>query len=319
MRSESNRSASVALAAGLAALVAAAVVLNAAETGSTVMPVSGPSSLHRLGLKLQQTAMGWTGRLGPGPDSPVSPLRLATSPTLAGWVFLSGEDLYRLNCRACHRADGGGAPEEVNSIIDPIRATSPHMVQRRMEATGRPINAAFAGQLARGAREDILKRLENGGERMPAFTHLSRGETDALLAYLGWLAGVPGAQHRQARVAVSDSRVGELMVKGTCHICHDATGVWPDPEALLDGTMPSLAGIARQRTFHDVLRKVRYGKAVVMGEALIAYRGRMPVFDYLTDDEVSAAYGYLVSYPPESLPRRMVAPAAPGNRIVVTR
>lgn len=318
MRPELRSPAPAALVAALAVVVAAAVV-TAADPGSTVTPVSGQSTLRRLGLKLQQTAMGWTGRLGPGPDAPLAPLHLATSPTPAGRVFLSGEDLYRLNCRACHRADGGGAPEEVNSIIDPIRATSSDMVQRRMEATGRPISVAFAGQLARGAREDFLKRLENGGERMPAFTHLSRGETDVLLAYLGWLAGVPGAQHRQTRVAVSDSRVGELMVKGTCHICHDATGVWPDPEALLDGTMPSLAGIARQRTLHDVLRKVRYGKAVVMGEALIAYRGRMPVFDYLTDAEVSAAYGYLVSYPPESLPRRMVAPGVPGNRIVVMR
>jgi mono/diheme cytochrome c family protein len=318
MRPESHRPASVALAAALAAFVAA-VVVNAAEPSSAVTPVSGHSTLRRLGLKLQQTAMGWTGRLGPGPDVPLSPLRVATSPTLAGPVFLSGADLYRLNCRACHRADGSGAPEEVNSIIDPMRATSSGMVQRRMEATGRPITAAFAGQLARGAREDILKRLENGGERMPAFTHLSRAETDALLAYLQWLAGVPGAQQRQARVAVSDSRVGEHLVKGTCHICHDTTGLWPDPKALLDGTMPSLAGIARQRTLHDVLRKVRYGKAVVMGDPPIAYRGRMPVFDYLTDGEVSAAYGYLVSYPPESLPRRTVAPAVPGNRLVATR
>jgi hypothetical protein len=91
---------------------------------------------------------------------------------------------------------------------------------------------------------------------------------------------------------------------------------------LLDGAMPPLAGIARQRTIHDVLTKVRRGKPVVMGSALISYRGRMPVFDYLTDGEVSAAYGYLSSYPPESLPRRMVTsaeaamkPAAPASHL----
>jgi mono/diheme cytochrome c family protein len=304
MRSEANRSASVVLAAGLAALVAAAAVLNAAETGSTVTPVLGPSTLRRLGLKLQQTAMGWTGRLGPGPDSPVSPLRVATPPTLSETALLTGADLYRLNCHACHRADGSGAPEEVNSIVDPIRATSPVMVQRRMEATGRPISAAFARQLARGARQDVVKRLENGGERMPSFGYFSRDESDALLAYVEWLAGVPGASQRQLRVAVTVNRVGEHLVKGTCHICHDATGSWPDPVTLLDGAMPPLAGIVRQRTIHDVLTKVRHGKPVVMGVALISYRGRMPVFDYLTDGEVSAAYGYLSSYPPQSLPRR---------------
>jgi mono/diheme cytochrome c family protein len=240
-------------------------------------------------------------------------------PTPGEPVLLSGADLYRLNCRACHRADGSGAPEEVNSIIDPIRATSPVMVQRRMEATGRPIGAAFAGQLARGAREDVSKRLENGGEKMPAFGHLSRAENDALLAYLEWLADVPGAQQRQIRVAVSATRAGEHLVKGTCHICHDATGSWPDPEALLDGAIPSLAGVARQRTLHDVLTKVRYGKPVVMGAALISYRGRMPVFEYLTDGEISAAYAYLVSYPPESFPRRTVGSSVRGSHALATR
>jgi mono/diheme cytochrome c family protein len=318
MPSELRRAVSVSLATALAALVAA-VVLQAAEPDATVTPVSGPSSLRRLGLKLQQTAMGWTGRLGPGADAPASPFNLATLPRFTEPVSLSGADLYRLNCRACHRADGTGAPDEVNSIVDPIRATSPAMMRRRMEETGRPITAAFAGQLAQGARDDVAKRLENGGERMPAFGHLSRGEKDALLLYLEWLAGVPGAQQRQLRVAVSPTRIGEQLVKGTCHICHDATGSWPDPAALLDGAMPPLSGIVRQRTIHDVVTKVRQGKQVVMGTALIAYRGRMPVFDYLTDGEVTAAYGYLVSYPPESVPRPTVAPAGPGSHVVATR
>lgn len=59
-----------------------------------------------------------------------------------------------------------------------------------------------------------------------------------------------------------------------------------------------------------------------MGSALISYRGRMPVFDYLTDGEVSAAYGYLSLYPPEFVPRRavtsaepVVAPAAPAGHV----
>jgi hypothetical protein len=29
------------------------------------------------------------------------------------------------------------------------------------------------------------------------------------------------------------------------------------------------------------------------------YRGRMPVFDYLTEDEVANAYLYLTLYPPQ--------------------
>jgi hypothetical protein len=35
-----------------------------------------------------------------------------------------------------------------------------------------------------------------------------------------------------------------------------------------------------------------------MGTTLMVDRGRMPVFDYLTNDEAAAAYLYLVMYPP---------------------
>lgn len=273
-----------------------------------VTPVSGPSNLHRLGLRLQQSAMGWTGRLGPPPDLASSATVVVRPSNLADPAILTGADLYRLNCRACHRVDGRGAPDEIKSIIDPIRSTSPLIMRQRMEERGSPINAAFARELASGTREDVLNRLKNGGEKMPAFDHLSGVEVDALFAYLEWLAGVPGAEHRQRRIAEPVSRVGEHLVKGTCHICHDATGPWPDPEALLDGARPSLAGLAAQRTIYDVLRKVRYGKPVIMGIAKISYRGRMPVFDYLTDGEVSAAYTYLIAYPPQSAPRHVAPP-----------
>jgi len=55
------------------------------------------------------------------------------------------------------------------------------------------------------------------------------------------------------------------------------------------GAIPSLAAIARRRPIHDVITKVRYGKAVTMGALNVSYRRRMPVFDYLTSAEVTAA------------------------------
>jgi mono/diheme cytochrome c family protein len=181
---------------------------------------------------------------------------------------------------------------------------SPSLVRQRMEQMGRPINAVFARTLAAASRQDLRKRLATGGERMPAFGHLNDDEVDALVAYLEWLAGVPGAAERQRVVKKPALRVGEHLVKGTCHICHDATGPWPDPEALLDGAIPSLSGISSQRTIHDVLTKVRYGKPVVMGRVQMAYRGRMPVFDHISDAEVVAAYAYLGAFPPESASRQ---------------
>lgn len=310
---------------GSAWLASAVVVNTAVGSGATispsgiqagryaVTPVSGPSQLHRLGLTIQQSAMGSAGSWAPAPHfaASIAGAVRKTPSDPADPVILTGADLYRLNCRACHKADGTGAPPEINSMIDPIRSTSPLIMRQRMEAKGRPITVAFAKELASGSRQDVLDRLKNGGEKMPAFAHLSGVEVDALLAYLDLVAGVPGAEHRQIRIAQPATRVGEHLVKGTCHICHDATGPWPDPEALLEGAVPSLASLLRQRPVYDVIKKVRRGAPVIMGRSEVSYRGRMPLFDYLADGEVSAAYIYLLLYPP-------LSPASHARRIVAT-
>lgn len=320
-RADMRRLAWITIAGGWAWLAAGIVVSTAPESSTTgapsairtgtfvVTPVSGPSNLHRLGLTLRQSAMGWTGRLGPRPDLASSAPVVVRPSIPPDHVILTGADLYRVNCRACHRVDGTGAPDEIKSIIDPIRSTSPAIMRQRMEERGRPVSAAFARELATGTRDDVLNRLKNGGEKMPPFDHLSGVEVDALFAYLEWLAGVPGAEHRQIRVAEPAVRVGEHIIKGTCHICHGATGPFPDPEALLDGAVPSLASIVGQQSTHNILRKVRYGAPIAMGRLRLAYRGRMPVFDYLTDAEVSAAYVYLLAYPPQFAPARTISTA----------
>lgn len=298
---------------GGAAWLASGVVVNTTgEPGATaspseietrtftVTPVSGPSHLRRLGLTMRQSAMGFTGRLGPAPGR-ASPVTVVTGPRAdpADPFMLTGADLYRQNCRACHKAGGTGSRSEIPSIIDPIRSTSPLIMRQRMQARGTPISAAFAKELASGSREDVLIQLKEGGEKMPAFDHLSGVEVDAVLAYLNLLADVPGTEHPQIRIVAAATRVGEHVVKSTCHICHDATGPWPGPEALLYGAVPSLASLVRQRNVFAVIKKVRCGAPVIMGRAEIAYRGRMPLFDYLTDSEVSAAYSYLMAYPPQ--------------------
>ena len=243
--------------------------------------------------------MGSTGALGPSPDAPVVPgdyrpvLGDLTQP-----VTVTGEDLYRLDCRGCHKADGGGAPPEINSLIEPVQGTSLTLWQQRMKAAGRSVDASFAASVVSGAKADLLKRLREGGKKMPAPTHLQGPEVDALVAYLEMLAGVPGAASRQRTVAATWARVGEHVVKGTCHTCHDARGPWPTPEALLDNAIPSLVSLTSQRTLGEVVRKVRVGSPIVMGIAHVSYRGRMPVFDYLTDTEAAAAYTYLLMYPP---------------------
>jgi hypothetical protein len=58
---------------------------------------------------------------------------------------------------------------------------------------------------------------------------------------------------------------------------------------------PALSFFTEQRTSLQVIRKVREGLAE---PNLSASRGRMPVFGYLSPQEVTAAYLYLLVEPP---------------------
>jgi len=263
-----------------------------------IAPVSGPSQLHRLGLRVSESSMGSSGLWGTSPPV-VTTVSAIVRPAVAQGVAISGADIYRFNCRACHRADGAGSPPEIHAIFDPVRAMSPAVMLERMRAKGTPITVAFARELAQGSREDMLDRLQHGGDSMPPMAHLQNDEIAALLSYLEVLAGVPGAAAREAPVVVPGLRVGEEIVRGTCHTCHDAAGSWPGPEALMEGAVPSLASITRQRSVAAVIQKVRNGAPVTMGALGLTYRGRMPQFGYLSEAEVAAAYGYLLRYPPQ--------------------
>jgi len=244
--------------------------------------------------------MGRTGLWGPPPSSYEGPPLDFISPVrIARTVVLTGTDLYRLECQSCHKADGSGVPPEIPAIIGPVQATSATLMERRMRERGRPISAAFARELASGSEKDLLDRLKNGGQTMPSFSYLTEREIRALISDLDMLAGVPGSA-KTASVTEPATRVGELIVKGTCHICHDATGAWPDPEQLLQGSIPPIAGFTAKKAMPEFIWKVRRGAPVVMGSLQLPYRGRMPVFDYLRDDEVALAYLYLIHYPPQS-------------------
>jgi mono/diheme cytochrome c family protein len=267
----------------------------------SMTPVAGLSYLRRLGLTMDRSSMGRIGQT----DSKASASSTAPSldvTTLADptrrTMTLSGGDLYRLECRACHRADGTGAPPEINTLISPVQGTSLVLWQRRMKQIGRSIDPTFANEVVSGAKADLRSRVVHGGKKMPSFDYLQDAEVAALVAYLDLLAGVPGAAQHQHTVMEPATRVGEYLVKGTCHICHDATGAWPTPEALLNGAVPPLAGLPTHRTLFELVEKVRRGAPIIMGTTQMVDRGRMPVFDYITNDEAAAAFLYLAVYPP---------------------
>jgi mono/diheme cytochrome c family protein len=279
---------------------------------ATVTPTSGESWLNHLHRSFGDTSMGKTGRLGPPPPAEgVTPgWQLGMLPASPQSVQLRGADLYRLNCQGCHGEKGEGAPPEINSVINPVRATSVQLVLERMKKVGMDMSSTAAGELAKQAQDALVLRLHSGGQSMPPFPQLTEAERRALIAYLKQLAGVPGVG--QLTVTESPMRVGELIVKSTCHTCHDATGANPTPVELENGAIPPLETLPTRVNQLDLIRKVTSGAPIAMGTPPTLHRGRMPVFYYLTREEAADVYLYLTAYPPTSHPPPQSASSPPA-------
>jgi mono/diheme cytochrome c family protein len=212
---------------------------------------------------------------------------------------LTGSDLYRLNCQSCHGPKGEGSPPEIKSLIGPVQGTSSTFLAERMKKIGRTISPEMAKQLTAGADSSFRARLQHGGEHMPPFRHLRGDEIDALLQYLQKLAVVARPNQKPMLVPQSVARVGEHLVKGTCHTCHDATGPGGGRMAMMSGTVPSLASMPEEQSIQEVVRQVRQGSSPMMS---MMGGPEMPAFPYITGDEAAAAYLYLLEYPPVAGP-----------------
>jgi mono/diheme cytochrome c family protein len=276
----------------------AAAVAVVAAPADNITPVTGPSTLHHLRLRIEQSSMGWDGEWGGQPQVGPADVNRVDRMDAQGRFVLTGADLYRVSCRPCHKPDGSGAPPEINSLLGPVQAASAQWMTDRMKDAGRPVDAAFIHQLTSQTEADLRKRLKTGGHSMPAFGHLDDPEIVVLRQYLDQLAGVPTRDRRLRVIAEPTDRVGELLVKGTCHICHDATGV-NQPVTVLSGVIPALSVMTHDKTAQDFVRKVHDGTPVPLSASGPPSRGRMPVFRYLTDAEITAAYTYLIHYPPK--------------------
>ena len=289
------------IAAVMVALASSLLAQTAGNQATKVTAVAGESWLSHLQRTFDETSMGKTGRLGPAelePEQSSARFSLVSSGPTAQTVTLHGADLYRMNCRGCHGEAGLGAPPEINSVINPVRAGSTTLVMERMKKTGMSMSYAEASKLARQSQDAILQRLHKGGQDMPPFSHLSDAEIRALVAYLKVLAEVPGAEAQQLEVRETPVRVGEHIVKSTCHICHSASGPDPNPQQLADGAIPPLSTLTSRVNQAQLVRKVTRGAPIVMGTPPLACRGRMPVFYYLSEEEASDVYLYLSSYRP---------------------
>ena len=265
-----------------------------------ITPVKGPSTLRHLGLTIEESSMGWAGQWSPAVSTPQSAAEANTRSEPPGGPFvLTGADLYRISCRACHKADGTGAPPEIHSLVGPVQSASVPWMTADMKARGRNLGASFIRQLTTATEADLRTRLRQGGHNMPAFGQISEQEYAVLRPYLDQLAGLRNTKPGRRSITEPADRAGELVVKGTCHICHDATQVTQRPTTVLSGVIPSLASFPSGKTGGDFVHKVKAGAQVPLNAGGVMSRGRMPVFGYLTEQEVASAYSYLMTYRPQ--------------------
>jgi mono/diheme cytochrome c family protein len=252
-------------------------------------PLGGPPRGGGMGMG----GMGMGGMMGRNYSAPqYSPYELERM--MSARFSLAGSDFYRLDCRSCHGPNGDGAPPEIKSLIGPLQATSPALIEARMKKSGRPIGEQMAKELASQAQADILKRLQEGGKQMPPFRHLEGEEVNALMQYLKQRVGAPEARGKDILVTESVARVGEHLVKGTCAICHDATGPGMRGGGMMRGIIPSLASFPYEQSMQSVVRQVELGSRPMMMMGGL----RMPAYPYITPSEAASAYLYLVQYPP---------------------
>ena len=129
---------------------------GAVRKDAAITAVTGESWLHHLHRPFDESSMGRTWRLGPtgaATDQAAPRLRLAaqfdsTAPR-SRMETLHGSDLYRLNCQGCHGESGLGAPPEIGSLIDPVRATSAALVAQRMKKVGMALSRRQTAELDR--------------------------------------------------------------------------------------------------------------------------------------------------------------------------
>ena len=279
----------------VAALVAGGLFAAAppAPENDQVTPPVGTSWLTRLDRSVDATALGRGGLTGTTPAAAREAERQQSLTDVVEHGFtVTGADLFRLSCRACHGAAGAGVPPEIRPLTVLVRATSAGAQEQQMKSQGEVVDRGVAEHLAELARGALMHRLEAGGTLMPKFDHLGPQERQLLVGYLDKLAGVAPTEPGKPTLHLSVFEVGEDLVKGTCQTCHDAGEAAPG-RAGADRTIPPLSRFPRNYGMLGFVEKARHGTPVALG------RGRMPQFPYLRDEELEAAYLYLTAYPPK--------------------
>src|SRR4051794_12030527 len=161
-----------------------------ADADPSVTPVAGPSWLTHLGTAGVGSRLGRGAAVyGPGGDTKIDALQQSLG--VPRTFTMTGADLYRLNCQACHLAQGTGSPPEIRSVLGPVQGASLEAVRKRLRDEHQASVNKTAPVEAGKARAAIFARIHQGGRMMPPRDYMRDEDAQALYAYLPHLAGIP--------------------------------------------------------------------------------------------------------------------------------
>ena len=129
-----------------------------------VTPVAGPSWLNHLNIKFSESSLGrGAGQYGPPPTEPRAATPGATSFVSGQSKVMTGADLYRLNCQACHRAEGTGSPPEIKSLLSLVQGSSFELVRRQLLSEKKAAQSATIRKQVTQTRIELYRRIREGG------------------------------------------------------------------------------------------------------------------------------------------------------------
>lgn len=162
---------------------------------------------------------------------------------------ITGEDIYRLNCAGCHGVDRKGRANLYPSLVN---------IKEKL------------------TKDQIFKQIEHGKGVMPAFTHISRNEKEAVVTFI--------YDGKTEIIGGFASNIGEGIFKSNCTSCHRTFVNDPKPLNARMMEPPPLAGITHRISKEYFFRVVENGKCY------------MPSFDHFSAEEKEELYAYLNSF-----------------------
>lgn len=137
---------------------------------------------------------------------------------------ITGKDIYRLNCAACHGTDRSGYSDFYPSLIN---------IQESL------------------SKEEVLKQINNGKGQMPPFPHITPEEKNSLIAFL--------FEEKNEIVESSIENLGERIFLSNCSSCHRATVNDPKPLNVRMMEPAPLAGATKRFTKEEIFKILETG------------------------------------------------------------